>query len=379
VKFEDVGHSRSSEYDPPSGANAFQATPEPRGSATPAAVTPSDATVADALRQLYQSYSEVEHRAARDVLGHDTDGLQHIALAYLRNPFLKLTEAESRSLPPKLKPLGIGYLVAARDAATRSVAPRHVVFSMPKSGSSFLSSALQHALDLPRVSLTSFGGGAVSSLFGMNSREQELDEMAMTKAALLFDAGFVAQHHTRYSQYLALQLTHYGLSPLVAVRNTLDCIVSFDDMIKARADHPTAWLYDSQFALPVGYATLGEEARYTLLTHSLGIWLINFYLSWKRCLAQELAAPLVVRYEDHVLRTEALVDHISAHIPMTGEQVDRLRAYADNPDRKRSRFNIGSRGRGEQKLPEHLKQFLSDYARMFAGELTGEDIRYLIG
>ena len=63
---------------------------------------------------------------------------------------------------------------------------------------------------------------------------------------------------------------------------------------------------------------------------------------------------------------------------MTDEQVGRLRAYADNPDRKRSRFNVGARGRGDQKLPEHLKQFLGDYARMFEGELSEDDIRYLV-
>ena len=330
------------------------------------------------MRQLYQSCSDAEHARAREILGSEADYLHRLALAYMRNPFLKLTEAESASLPPKLKPFGIGNLVAARDAATRSAAPRYVVFSMPKSGSSFLATALQHALDLPPVSLTSVGGSGTSSIFGMNSREQELDEMAVTKSVLLCNTGFVAQHHTRYSQYLALQLNLYGISPLVAVRNALDCIVSFDDMIKVRPVRPDNWVFDAQFALPVGYPALSDEARYTLLTHSLGVWLINFYLSWKRCLRQGLVSPLLVKYEDHVLHTEALVDHISAHNPMTDEQVGRLRAYADNPDRKRSRFNVGARGRGDQKLPEHLKQFLGDYASMFEGELSEDDIRYLV-
>jgi len=380
VKSEDCGVWRTSDDDPAVGShsNSPRATPAPQGPGEPPSGTRDEAEKEEASRQLFQSYSEDEHHRAREILGDDADHLRRIALAYMRNPFLKLTEAESASLPPKLKPLGIGYLVAARDAATRSAAPRHVVFSMPKSGSSFLSSALQHALDLPRASLTSFGGGAASSIFGMNSREQELDEMAVTKSVLLCDTGFVAQHHTRYSQYLALQLNLYGLSPLVAVRNTLDCIVSFDDMIRVRTDRPDNWLFDSQFALPAGYAALRDEARYSVLTHSLGVWLINFYLSWKRGERQGLVSPVVVKYEDHVLHTEALVDHITARIAMTDEQVGRLRAYADNPDRQRSRFNVGVLGRGDQKLPEHLKQFLSDYARMFEGELTGEDIRYLV-
>jgi hypothetical protein len=173
-------------------------------------------------------------------------------------------------------------------------------------------------------------------------------------------------------------LNLFGLTPLVAVRNTKDAIVSFDDMIRVTGDGPDHWLLNTQFAVPAGYAALDDEARYTLLTHSLGVWLINFYLSWKRCQGRRLVAPLVVKYEDHVLHTEALVDHITASIPMTDEQVGRLRAYADNPDRKRSRFNVGTRGRGDQKLPEHLKQFLSDHARVFAGELTDDDIGYLV-
>ena len=97
------------------------------------------------MRQLYQSNSEVDHRRAREVLANQADYLLRIAVAYLRNPFLKLTEAERASLPQKPGPVGIGSLVAARDAATRSAAARYVVFSMPKSGSSFLASALQQA------------------------------------------------------------------------------------------------------------------------------------------------------------------------------------------------------------------------------------------
>ena len=380
MKLEDGAGPRGSGHDLPYDfqPNASRSGLE-RMRCTPAgAATPDDETRADALRQLYQSHREAEHARAREILAQDPDYLRHLGLAYLRNPFLKLTEAESAILPPKVAPFGVGNLIAARDAATRSRASRYVVFSMPKSGSSFLASALQHALDLPPVSLTSVGGSGESSRFGMNSREQELDEMAVTKSALLHRSGFVAQHHTRYSQYLALQLNLYGLSPLVAVRNTLDCIVSFDDMMLARTEHPNRWVFDTQFPLPAGYAGLEDAARYSLLTHSLGVWLINFYLSWTRCRRQGLISPLIVRYEDHVLDTEALVAHVAGHLSMTGEQVSRLRAYADNPDRKRSRFNVGTKGRGAEKIPESLKQFLSDYARMFEGDLTDDDIRYLV-
>jgi hypothetical protein len=79
-----------------------------------------------------------------------------------------------------------------------------------------------------------------------------------------------------------------------------------------------------------------------------------------------------------VLNPEALVERLNSRIPMTGEQLERLRAYADQPDRTRSRLNVGARGRGAQKIPEHLQQFLADYAGLFASEITPEEISYLI-
>jgi hypothetical protein len=133
---------------------------------------------------------------------------------YFQNPFFQLTDDEAKTLRA-----GIGVddplagLVAARHKAMWPWAGRYVVCCMPKSGSSFLKVALETALELPAVSLTSFGNGQLSSHFGMNQREQELDELAIVKIALLSPKGFVAQHHTRYTQYLGLQMRAYGLRP----------------------------------------------------------------------------------------------------------------------------------------------------------------------
>jgi hypothetical protein len=327
---------------------------------------------------LIQSIDEADHRWARDVLRNDEDYSVRVFEAYLRNPFLKLTEQESVEAGTKLRPMAIGQMIAVRDAVTRTTAPRYALLGMPKSGSSFLSSALQHTFELPMAMLTSFGAGGVSSLLGMNSREQEIDELAVIKSILLSSQGFVAQHHTRYSQYLGLQLKLYGLSPLISVRNALDCIVSFDDMMTSRSPESQHWVYDAQFALPTGYNALSDEARYTILAHSFGVWLINFFLSWKRGVEQAIVSPLIIKYEEHVLNSEALVEHLNGRIPMTSKQIERLRAYANQPDRARSRMNVGARGRGAEKVPEHLQQFLADYAGLFEGDLTREEIQYLV-
>ena len=347
-------------------------------SAGATALDPAADKKAEAKRLLIQSFNDEDHRWARDALRDDPDGRVRVLEAYLRNPFLKLTEQESEDAATKVRPAAIGQMIAARDSVTRTSGARYAVLAMPKSGSSFLTSALQHAFELPGASLTSFASGGVSSLFGMNSREQEIDELAVIKSILMSAKGFVAQHHTRYSQYLALQLKLYGISPLISVRNALDCIVSFDDMMCFRSAAGQHWVNDTQFALPTGYSELSDEVRYTILTHSFGVWLINFFLSWRRGVQQAIIAPLIIRYEEHVLDPEALVEHLNDRIPMTGKQLQRLRAYATQPNRTRSRMNVGERGRGAEKVPEHLQKFLVDYAGLFAADLTREDIRYLI-
>jgi hypothetical protein len=348
------------------------------GSAPASGAAARDQKRSEARRLLFQSIKESDHRWAREILRNDEDFSVRVFEAYLRNPFLRLTEQESVEAATKLRPAAIGQMIAVRDGVTRTSAPRYALLGMPKSGSSFLSSALQHTFDLPMAMLTSFGAGGVSSLLGMNSREQELDELAVIKSILMSSQGFVAQHHTRYSQYLGLQLKLYGLTPLISVRNALDCIVSFDDMMMARSPEGQHWVFDAQFALPTGYSGLSDEVRYTILTHSFGVWLINFYLSWKRGVQQAIVSPLIIKYEDHVLNPDALVEHLNERIPMTGKQIETLRAYANEPDRARSRLNVGARGRGAELMPEHLQQFLADYAGLFEGDLTRDEIQYLV-
>jgi hypothetical protein len=277
-----------------------------------------------------------------------------------------------------LRPPTVGHLIAARDAAMRSKSPRYAVFCMPKSGSSFIKSALQAALQLPFVSLTSVGGIRQSSELGMNSREQELDELALTKWSLSCYDGFVAQHHTRYSTYLARQLNLYGITPIVTVRNILDCITSFDDMMLEARMNSDSWTMDPQFILPENYAKLDRNARYEIITPSYGVWLINFYLSWKRCIHQSIISPLVIKYEDHVLNGDMLIEVLAGYVGMSESQRDRLRDFVHEPDATLSRLNVGRSGRGAATVPEHLQAFLADYAGLFRSELTEDDIRYLV-
>jgi hypothetical protein len=330
------------------------------------------------LARLVRSHEPEEQLRLREPLRGDGDYYDSIAAAYFRNPFLRLTEEEVAVLAQRLPPR-LGELVTSREAAARSSAPKVAVLCMPKSGSSFVQTALQHALDVPYFAVTSFGHPRMSSFFGMNSREQELDELALAKAVLCAPNGFVTQVHTRYSQYLALQLRAYGVTPIVTVRNVLDCIVSFDDMMMRwrSGPGPDPWISDTQFTLPLDYPKLEPGRRYDILARSFGVWLVGFYLSWKRCERQGLIRPTVVRYEDAILQRERFVEVVAGAVPLSEAQQRRLVDYAAQPDRERSRLNVGRRGRGREQVPADIRDRLVEYAGWFSDELSPEDIAYL--
>lgn len=334
------------------------------------------ATVTKAIERLVRSIDPKEQLQLREAL-RGPRYHENILRIFLNNPFFRLTSDEVEHLKGAGESL-VNSLVLARDAAAKSQAPKISVFCMPKSGSSFVQSALRAALQLPFVSLTSVSNPGASSYFGMNSREQELDEFALVKTGLAYPKGYVTQNHTRCSLYLTLQLRFYGVAPILTVRNILDCLVSFDDMMLSwRQDRPQDWIKDTQFTLPLNYPELDEATRHQILARSFGIWLIGFYLSWKRCIRSKFVNPIVLRYERDILDPSEFVRKMSAMTRMTDEQVERLRAYVASPDRKLSRLNVGVSGRGAQIAPATV-DFLLDYARQFGDELSAPEIAYLI-
>lgn len=337
-------------------------------------------TIDEIFRLISRSPAPEEQDKIRSLLRNHPNYYSLITAVYFHNPFFRLAKDELDFLSQELKPEILRGLVAARDAATRSKTPKLSVFCMPKSGSSFVQSALQHALQLPVASLTGFGVPLVHSHLGMNSREQELDELAVIKAAHAFRGGFISQNHTRYSPYLGHQITQFGIQPVVTVRNILDCIVSFDEMLLAwrKTTDCEPWISDPQFALPLDYPDLEDAQRYGLLGRSFGIWLLNFHLSWIRGIRQGIISPLYIRYEDDILDKDRFIERVSGHFKFSSDQVDRLDQYTRNPDRKRSRLNIGRRGRGEELVPQATKDFLIEHARCFHGELPEDEIRYLL-
>lgn len=334
--------------------------------------------VKDNIRRLLKSFSQEEQLSIRKGI-MDNDYYHHIRNIYLNNPFLKLTDDEighfRQTAPDDL----MVQLMLMRDLASKSRAPKISVFCMPKSGSSFVQSAIKSALEIPHVSMTGFASPGQSSYFGMNSREQELDELAIVKSILNSTRGFVSQNHTKCSLYLSLQLAFYGIFSIVTIRNILDCIVSFDDMMISwrHGKDEYGWLNDAQFHLPIDYPELEDQVRYDILAKSFGIWLIGFYLTWKRIIGMNRINPMILKYEEDILDTPRLIEKVTSRIRMTPAQKARFEQYAIQPDAKRARLNVGVQGRG-QKIDPEIVEFLLHYARRFSSELTEEEIRYLI-
>lgn len=333
---------------------------------------------AAALAKLSRTPSPKEQDELRASLRGADGYLAELRAVYLQNPFLKLTEDEAAALTGRAGEASLAGLIADRNRAMHSVGLKPVVFCMPKSGSSFLKSGLQEALQLPSFSLTSFG--ADPSYFGMNAREQEIDELALVKACLLAPRGFVAQHHTRYTPYLGLQLGTYRLRPIVTVRNIADALVSYDDMMMAwRGDRGAeGWMTDGPFAMPLDYQDLPVAERLRILGFSLGVWLIQFHLSWLRGMRQRIVDPLLIRYEQDILDPQRLVARLAEALGLDDLQAGRLGQFVARPDRVRSRLNVGRAGRGREVIPKDVRDFLERYARTFANEFGEDEIAYLL-
>ena len=134
---------------------------------------------------------------------------------------------------------------------------------------------------------------------------------------------------------------------------------------------------DAQFSLPMEYPNMDEQARYNVLSRSFGIWMISFYLSWKRFVDRKAVNPILLKYEEDILDTDRFIEKVTSRIMMSKAQKDRLGKYAIKPDTTKARLNVGIRGRG-QRIETGIVDFLLDYARRFSSELSDEEIRYLI-
>lgn len=214
-------------------------------------------------------------------------------------------------------------------------------------------------------------------MLGANLREQETDDLALLRNGLN-ERGYVAQHHIRCTPFLARQIALYGIKPIVTVRNIFDTLVSLDDMLlQWRAvDLPgnPAFFDDG---MPATYTKLDDEARFDMLTDATCVWYVKFLLSWQKCEAAGLVAPLWVSYEDDFIADkERLGTRIADFIGSENADAGQIAAcFADTRNGAALRLNKGVAGRGD-KIPAKTRERIVAICRCYAGE---GDLRPLLG
>lgn len=333
------------------------------------------------VADLHGALDPAVQSALKQELKLQPEALEPALLAAMRvNPFLELSRSEIEEMETQRRFREAERdLILLRQFAARIGGRRVAVFAMPKSGSSFVQSAIGHAANIPFLSLTSLpaDGGATASRFGINGREQEIDELALILQTIRGGGSWVAQHHTRFNRYLGFQLRFYRIRPIITVRNIFDAIVSMDDMVMETRTNGE-WGLDPPYGLPGNYPELGREDRLALLAQDFGVWLITFMVSWKRAIASGLADPLILSYERDILDPALLTGRLGDFLELGDTQREALADYAGRRPGAEARFNKGVTGRGAD-IPEDARTMLLTHARRFHIDLGNNGMRYLFG
>ena len=332
------------------------------------------------------AFADVHDKARLDAVGNafldklpPERMMEAAAQLYSANPFF-LPKID----PKEAQNLGISTEILAQVLMRASLTARHarqaniLVACAPKSASTFIAGALAKAGRLPVVPLIhTMASAATATLFGINNREQEIDQLALLRAGLN-GRGYVTQHHTRCTPYLCHMLETLNVRPVVTYRNIFDSLISLDDMImEAHGSVPEEQDLYAFDGLPKSFRAMEREERLYLLAARTAYWYVSFYISWRKCEAEGLVAPLWISYnEDFLGDREALASRVSAFIGSEYLDPDILAAHLKNNRAEGMRVNVGSAGRGKD-VPGDVRDMVMRIATSFRS--TGVDLAPLVG
>jgi len=306
-------------------------------------------------------------------------GLEIASALTFANPFFMadIPEENAKALAINLE-LFAEIVMRAKLTAARAPQTNILVACAPKSASTFIQNALHVALNLPTAGLfTATFNGASGSALGANLREQEPDELALLRNGLNH-RGYVAQHHSRCSPYVARLLNTYNVRPIVTYRNILDIIVSADDMMGEWRETPaTSNGYYFNDGLPGNFTRLDRADRLMILAQRMTPWLLQFYISWKKCEQVGLTKPLWISYERDFLGDKAvLARRVVDYLGLDGSAVIKLTsAFEDKSNAGEKRLNKGVAGRG-QDMPQAVRDQVMQIASYYRDD---EDLSPILG
>src|SRR3990167_5593358 len=173
---------------------------------------------------------------------------------------------------------------------------RVLVACMPKSGSTYLSGAIEALPGVIRAHLVP----------GYGRREQELCIEKLTDCEAMISNhgfGYVAQHHVRYSEVSKLYFEQFGVRPVVLVRNIFDVVASLIDHHSLESS-----IYPAAYA-PADIACRSFDAQARFITQMAIPWYFNFYASWQSC-----EDKIIVTYEDFIFTPELVLTKVCSYL-----------------------------------------------------------------
>lgn len=214
----------------------------------------------------------------------------------------------------------------------------HILVACPmKTGSTWLTNVIAAHDGLEKLRLVPSWG----------RREQELCEIQLLRYN---HRAYVAQHHTRNSEWLQELTRRYNLKKIVLVRNFFDVIVSMRDHVRQETHvFPLAFLQEK-------HAELSDRALEDFLARFAMPWIIGFYAGWRG----EKSA-LIVRYEDMIADPVPVLRRILEFSGIATNDA-KIAAALDGAVGKDNRFNKGVVGRGMELAPETRQMILDQLA-----------------
>ena len=219
--------------------------------------------------------------------------------------------------------MGMSRLESIIDA-NRDCKKHVVVFSFPKSGTTYL-----HRLLLKCT-------GFVDYLLDHCSEDQQ-QCIVQQWAPLFLSQNSVSQIHAFATAPNLRMIERLGIRPVVMVRNLFDVLVSLRDHI-LKEDHviPVA-------QVPTAFRTWNEQDQFWFLVKMATPWYLNSFVSWQR--ASQQLNVLWVTYEQLISDPQQTVTRVLDHSNVQLEP-NRLRQVIEKIDPSSTRFNVGISGRG---------------------------------
>ncbi|QEN87423.1 sulfotransferase domain-containing protein [Labrys sp. KNU-23] len=208
-----------------------------------------------------------------------------------------------------------------------------LVACMPKSASTFISSAMANAVNLNSINLIPSYG----------RREQELCEIRLAQNAEL---DYVAQHHIKHSTWTEELCSDYDVSIIVLIRSLFDVVVSIRDHVHRESPVNPFFYLDKQHLNR-------DRAELEHMIAMLAIpWYINFYMGWRSS-----KAARIFMYEDFIADPDKAVGEMLAFAGIPADTAQ-IAAGLEAAKSKGSRINVGKAGRGMDLKPETVKMIL---------------------